>query len=111
MPCYIFMQPLPREAADIRPVSELADETGDVENGRQVYEQITHFGPELSVIAYKLPEDALYNSIIEPNTGVVVGFESYILTLDDNSRVSGIISSKTAEKVVLRLPGGFANSF
>lgn len=100
MPCYIFMQPLPREAADIRPVSELADETGDVENGRQVYEQITHFGPELSVIAYKLPEDALYNSIIEPNTGVVVGFESYILTLDDNSREDLRIAFKNPKSLL-----------
>lgn len=112
----------PDKAAEHRPVTELVDEKGEAENGRRVYQQAcqvchqvngqgTHFGPELSAIADKLPKEALYNSILEPNAGVVVGYEGYILTLDDDSRVSGIISSETAEEVVLRLPGGFTNSF
>lgn len=110
------------ETADVRPVYELVRETGNIENGQLVYQrtcqichqvngQGTHFGPELSAIADKLPREALYNSILEPNAGVVVGYEGYILTLQDESQVTGIISSETADEVELRLPGGFTNSY
>lgn len=108
--------------ADFRPVSELEQETGDVNNGRLVYDRAcqichqvegrgTNFGPELSAISDKLPKEGLYNAILEPNAGIVVGYEGYILNLSDGSQISGIIESETASELVLRLPGGFTNSY
>jgi putative membrane-bound dehydrogenase-like protein len=109
-------------AVDIRPVTELIQLTGDVDNGRVVYDrncQICHqvdgrgtnFGPELSAIADKLPKEGLYNAILEPNAGIVLGYEGYILRLRDGSQVSGIIESEISTELVLRLPGGFTNRY
>ncbi len=110
------------EEVDIRPVSELIQQTGDIENGRMVYDRTcqichqaegrgTHFGPELSAIADKLPREGLYNAILEPNAGVVLGYEGYIFHLNDGSQISGIIESETTSELVLRLPGGFTSSY
>jgi putative membrane-bound dehydrogenase-like protein len=109
-------------AADIRPVSELIQERGDIEHGRQVYDracQVCHeaegrgmsFGPELSAIADKLPREGLYNAILEPNAGVVLGYEGYIFHLNDGSQVTGIIESETSSELVVRLPGGMTNRY
>ncbi|MEX0647681.1 MAG: PVC-type heme-binding CxxCH protein [Balneolaceae bacterium] len=106
----------------LRPVSELVRETGNVESGRAAYErscQICHqvkgrginFGPELSAIADKLPREGLYNAILEPNSGIVLGYEGYILQLSDGSQVSGIIQSETSAELVVLMPGGFTNQF
>lgn len=108
--------------ADLRPVSELIQETGDIEKGRAVYDracQICHqaegrgtsFGPELSAIADKLPREGLYNAILEPNAGVVLGYEGYIFELRDGSQVTGIIESETSSELVVRLMGGFTNTY
>lgn len=108
--------------ADFRPVTQLIRESGNAENGRVVYDracQICHqvngrgiqFGPELSAIGDKLPREGLYNAIIEPNAGVVLGYEGYIMQLRDGSQVSGIIESETSTELVLRMPGGLTNRY
>lgn len=110
------------DEVNLRPITELEQQTGEVDNGRVIYERAcqichqvegrgTNFGPELSAIADKLPKEGLYNAILEPNAGIVVGYEGYILQLSDGSQISGIIESETATELVLRLPGGFTNTY
>ncbi|MEX2641391.1 MAG: PVC-type heme-binding CxxCH protein [Balneolales bacterium] len=113
---------LPGVETGYRPVAELLQLSGDIDRGRAVFRrscqlchqadgQGTHFGPELSVIGDKLPREALYNAILEPDAGIVIGYEGNIITLTDESRVSGIIDSETDGEIVLRFPGGITNRY
>lgn len=108
--------------ADLAPVSELVEKEGDIEQGREVFERTcqmchqvdgrgTNFGPDLTEIGNKLPQEALYEAILEPNAGINFGYEGNVLTLEDDSQVSGIIESETDSEIVLRLPGGLTNEY
>ena len=106
-------------------IAELAKIKGDIAKGRAVFERAesscvtchragdkgVDFGPALTEIGTKLPKEALYESIVNPNAGVSMGFETVQLTLKDGSAAMGILRSETAEEVVLALPGGVANKF
>lgn len=118
---YLHME-VAADHSDFRPVSDLIHETGDIENGRVVYDRYcqichqvngrgTNFGPELSVIADKLPKEGLYNAILEPNAGIVLGYEGYTLQLTDGTQITGIIQSETSTELVLLLPGGITNRY
>ena len=54
----------------------------------------------------KLPPTVLFESIINPNAGLSMGFESWQLTLKDGGAAMGIIRSETNDEVILALPGG-----
>ena len=69
------------------------------------------FGPGLSEIGSKLGKDVLYQSILDPNAGVSMGFETWMITLKNGQVAMGIIRSETNEQLVLALPGGVANTF
>ncbi len=106
-------QPLPL-------IGDLVKLPGDVSKGRAIFERaesscvLCHrvgdkgadFGPGLAEIGSKLPKEALYESIISPNAGVSMGFETWQLTLKDGSAALGIIRSETADEVIVALPGG-----
>jgi len=66
------------------------------------------FGPGLSEIGSKLGKEALFESIINPNAGVSMGFETWQFTLRDGGGALGIVRSETQDEVVLALPGGAA---
>jgi putative heme-binding domain-containing protein len=106
-------QPLP-------PIAELVKIKGDIARGRAVFERMeatcitchrigdkgVDFGPGLAEIGTKLPKETLYESIISPNAGVSMGFETWQLTLKDGSAALGLIRSETADEVIVALPGG-----
>ena len=69
----------------------------DAANGKAVFQRICstchevgdigiNFGPALSEIGGKLPKDALYTSIFDPNAGISFGFEGYELKLREQAR-------------------------
>lgn len=113
MPNALGGQPLP-------PVSELVKIKGDAAKGKAVFERAesscvtchkigdkgADFGPALAEIGGKLPKEALYDAIINPNAGVSMGFETWQFTLKDGGAAMGILRSETAEDAVLALPGG-----
>ena len=113
MPNALGGQPLP-------PVSELAKMKGDATKGKAVFERAESscvtchkigdkgfdFGPGLAEIGGKLPKEALYESIINPNAGVSMGFETWQYNLKDGGVAMGILRSETAQEIVLALPGG-----
>jgi putative heme-binding domain-containing protein len=113
MPNALGGQPLP-------PIAELAKSKGDVAKGRAVFERAesacvtchkvgdkgTDFGPALSEIGTKLPKEAIYESIINPNAGVSMGFETWQIAMKDGGAAMGVLRSETPEDVVLALPGG-----
>jgi putative membrane-bound dehydrogenase-like protein len=63
------------------------------------------FGPALSQIGKKLTRESLYNAIINPSQGVSFGYEGYNITLTDGSAFQGIITSKTNDELLVKLPG------
>jgi putative heme-binding domain-containing protein len=113
MPNALGGQPLP-------PISDLVKIKGDAMKGKAVFERAESscatchkigdkgfdFGPALAEIGGKLPKEALYDSIINPNAGVSMGFETWQFTLKDGGAAMGILRSETAQDIVLALPGG-----
>ncbi|HEV7869134.1 MAG TPA: hypothetical protein VGO90_15710, partial [Chthoniobacteraceae bacterium] len=71
----------------------------------------TDFGPALSEIGSKLAKPMLIESIIEPNAGLSMGFETTQVTLKNGDIALGIARSNTAEELVLAMPGGVANRY
>ena len=69
------------------------------------------FAPALSEIGSKLGKDAIYDSIINPNAGISMGFETTELRLKNGTPALGIVRSETADLLVLALPGGVTNTF
>ncbi len=63
------------------------------------------FGPALSQIGKKLTKESIYNAIVNPNQGVSFGYEGYNITLTDGSAFQGIITSKTTDEYLIKLPG------
>ena len=64
-----------------------------------------------SGIGAKLPKEAIFDSIINPNAGLSMGFETTELTLRGNNAAMGIVRSETVQEIVLALPGGALQKF
>ncbi|MGE5943163.1 MAG: PVC-type heme-binding CxxCH protein [Flavobacteriales bacterium] len=64
------------------------------------------FGPNLSEIGAKLPEEGLFDAIVNPSAGINFGYETSQLTMKDGSTLMGIISSRTETDIELKYPGG-----
>ena len=106
-------------------IPELSKLRGDAAQGKVVFERpassciLCHrlgdlgadFGPALSGIGAKLPKEAIFDSIINPNAGLSMGFETTELTLRGNNAAMGIVRSETAQEIVLALPGGALQKF
>ena len=111
-----------KDAKPLPPVAILESRTGNVAAGKVVFGQycgICHqvngeginFGPALSEIGSKLGKDALYKSILYPNSGINFGYEGYTVVLKNGDTAVGIVESKTATELILRLNGGSKRTF
>lgn len=101
----------------IPPVAILEGKSGSAVSGKMVFgtycsicHQVkgegTNFGPALDEIGTKLAKEGLYKSILYPSSGINFGYEGYALKLKDGSQVMGIIESRTATEITMRLNGG-----
>src|SRR5690606_30345539 len=68
----------------------------------QINNEGVNFGPDLSEIGDKLPEIALYNSILFPDQGISFGYEGYRIQLKDGSTAIGKILSETETEITLQ---------
>ncbi len=119
--------PAPQSAGGkaLPPIAELAKLKGDPAKGKDLFARaessctLCHrigtigvdFAPALTEIGSKLGKDAIYESILSPNAGISMGFETTELKLKNGSSALGIIRSDTNDQVVLALPGGVTNTF
>ncbi len=121
----LFPAPQALGGKALAPVAELIKITGDIAKGKVVTERLESscvtchrigdqgidFAPALTEIGSKLPKEALYEAIINPNTGLTMGFETTQLETKDGGAALGIVRSETADELVLALPGGATNKF
>ena len=114
--------PLPpsSNAEPLPPVSELLKRKGDAAKGAEVFRRDTagcikchqvlgegiDFGPALSEIGSKLGKDALYESILDPSSGISFGYEAWEFELKSGDEVFGLIASETEDAVMVKTQGG-----
>lgn len=99
------------------PIAELLARKGDVANGHAVYARICiachkageegiDFGPALSEIGTKLPKEAIYTAILDPNAAISFGFEGFEVKTTKGDSYIGMIASETDDELALKVPGG-----
>ena len=119
--------PLPSSLGGVvlPPSAQLAQLSGDAAKGRAVFERASSscvschrignigadFGPSLAEIGGKLPKEALFEAILNPNSGISMGYETAEVKLRGGGQALGIVRSETTEELVLALPGGALQKF
>ncbi len=116
----LFPMPNAQGGKHLPAIAELAKMNGDAAKGRIVFEKVestcitchsaggkgVDVGPGLSEIGSKLAKDAIFETILNPNSGLSMGFETQLFTLKDNGVASGIVRSETKDQITVVLPGG-----
>jgi putative heme-binding domain-containing protein len=90
------------------PMSQLAKRSGDVANGKKVFEAVgtcakchivtgkgIEVGPDLSEIGDKLTKLALYESILFPSAGISHNYENWMVVKDDGQMITGVLLGET----------------
>ncbi len=114
-----FPLPSSQGGKALPPIASLAKLSGDPAKGKAVFARLEStcvtchkigdvgfdVGPGLSEIGGKLPKEALYEAILNPNAGISMGFETQQFTLKEGA-VGGIVRSETKDEILIVLPGG-----
>lgn len=104
-------------------IAELVKKSGDARRGATVYTRETvacnrchqingqgiDFGPALSEIGTKLAKEALYESILAPNSGILMGYESWSVETKDGDEFYGLLVSDTKDELAIKTVGGIVN--
>ncbi|MGB8168286.1 MAG: c-type cytochrome, partial [Chthoniobacteraceae bacterium] len=121
----LFPAPATLGGQPLAPIAELVKMKGDLAKGRAIFERAesscitchrvndkgVDFAPALSEIGTKLPKEAIYDAIINPNTSLSMGFETTQVSMKDGTLGMGIVRSETQDELVLALPGGVTTQF
>jgi putative heme-binding domain-containing protein len=97
------------------PVAELVKRSGDPARGHELFKTTAtcskchkvrgegkEVGPDLSEIGSKLPKEAMFISILDPNAGISHNYETYSAILDSGNIVSGLKVNETDDSVTIR---------
>lgn len=107
---------------DLPPLRVLVATVGSAEKGADVFttycatchtygDEGVDFGPALTDISNKMDREGLFRSIIYPGEGVSFGYETIELTLQDGSKVVGLLANETQTEVQLKLVGNIIQTF
>ncbi|MEP6668024.1 MAG: PVC-type heme-binding CxxCH protein [Chthoniobacter sp.] len=121
----LFPAPASLNGQALPPIATLVGLKGDATHGKALFERAesscvtchrvndkgVDFAPALSEIGSKLPKEAIFDAIINPNASISMGFETTMLQAKDGTVAIGIVRSETNEDLVLALPGGATNKF
>ena len=107
--------PASKAGKPLPPTAELVRRTGDPARGKVVFEDAgtcanchivqgkgKEVGPDLSEIGTKLARQAMFESILNPNAGILQSYESYVVVLENGQIFTGLITSRTADSIVLK---------
>lgn len=117
--------PLPqtKNAEALPPVAELVKRAGNITRGREIFESQaaacsschmvngkgTDVGPQLSEIGTKLGKEALYESILDPSSGISFGFEAWSIELQNGDELFGLVTNETGEELTVKSQTGVMN--
>ncbi len=121
----LFPAPNALGGKPLPPMSELAKEKGDAAHGKALFAKAettcitchrvgdvgVDFAPALSEIGTKLGKEAIFESIINPNAGISMGFETWQIETKNGGAAIGIVRSETKNELVLALPMGITTKF
>jgi putative heme-binding domain-containing protein len=107
--------PATADATPLPPLTELVARSGEPSRGQQLFStkgtcakchvvqgQGKEVGPNLTEIGSKLSREALYVSILDPSAGVSHNYETSLFALHNGQIITGIVTSDTAEHVVVK---------
>ncbi|MFY0685768.1 MAG: PQQ-dependent sugar dehydrogenase [Cyclobacteriaceae bacterium] len=111
-----------KDGEELPPISELVELEGDAINGAKVYKTVCtachvvngsgiDFGPGLSEIGSKLSKEALFAAILQPDAGINFGYEGYMVTLKDGTKLTGLIQSRTETEFTLKQMGNASTTY
>ena len=118
--------PLPsyKDGTPIPPLGDLVKIKGDPKNGAKIFRRAegpncischqigeegpSMVGPPLTVIGDKLGKDALYDSIISPSAGILMGYENWNVKIKGKGVLSGRLTEETEDHItILNLTGQY----
>lgn len=116
----VLPAPKTADGGELPSVSELIRLRGDAVRGAVVFqsEQAScskchvagrvglDFGPALSQIGTKLGRQALYESILDPSSGISFGYEGWNVETRGGDEVFGILASETDEELAIKQQTG-----
>lgn len=109
--------PLPkgRGGESLPALADLVKRSGSAERGKGVFAGVgtcakchvvagegKMVGPDLSGVGAKLSREALYESILAPSAAISHNYEAFTALTKDGRAVTGLLVSRTPEKVVIR---------
>jgi putative heme-binding domain-containing protein len=118
--------PLPQgKTSSLPPVAELVKMKGDAANGAKVFRRQeincigchqvngegADVGPALSEIGTKLAREAIYESILDPSSGISFGYEAWRIELESGDEVFGLITSDSAEEITVKSQTGISTRY
>jgi putative membrane-bound dehydrogenase-like protein len=110
-------QPKTKDGEPLPPIAELAKLKGDPEAGAAVFaseagakciscHQVANkgqmLGPPLSTIGQKLSKAQLYESILKPSSGILMGFENWVVRTKKGTIVSGLKTADTFDGITIK---------
>ena len=93
---------------------------GDATRGRDIYHRKDlvcatchmidnkggQLGPDLSTVGSYMTPESLLESLINPSTAIKQGYETVMVTTNDNTVVTGLLQRKTNDAHLIRDPSG-----
>jgi putative membrane-bound dehydrogenase-like protein len=120
-PAHAHEGPVTKDGSPLPPVDELAKLTGDPKAGAAVFanaggancischevgDRGQMLGPPLTTIGQKLSKAQLYEAILKPNAGILMGYENWVVRTKAGQTVSGLKTAETPETVTIKDAGG-----
>ncbi|SFH93423.1 PVC-type heme-binding CxxCH protein [Planctomicrobium piriforme] len=111
----LFPAPPGKNSAPLPSIPELADRSGNADQGKIVFNTVgtcnkchqvngigVEVGPNLSEIGKKLARPAMFESILYPSAAISHGFENWLILGSDGQVYTGLLVSETDQEVKLK---------
>jgi len=113
----ILPMPAALGGGTLPPVTELSKRHGNAKKGELIYMRscfVCHkigdkgldFGPALTEIGGKLPREALYTAILDPNEAISFGYEGFEVKTKAGTTLIGYVASDGDTELGMKVPGG-----
>jgi putative membrane-bound dehydrogenase-like protein len=110
--------PLKDKAGEVLPsIDDLAKLTGDAKRGAAIYrnakgvncischqvaDEGTDVGPPLTTIGEKLSKAQLYEAVLYPSAGILMGYEQWSVKTKEDDVITGMLAAETEEELTIK---------